>query len=598
MTSRVLSPFDLDYDRAFAEPLLTAESLLEIKGRARSDLNGDWRFHIDPYDSHRRRAASNPRYFESMSMPEGEALGTRHADYPAGAWQAMPVPGCWNEERPDLMHFEGCALYVREFDGPPSGPQYFLYVGAANYESTIWLNGAFLGRHEGGFTPFCVEVTPHLQGRNVLAIIVDNRREADQVPGLWYDWFNYGGICRPVSLVQVPSPHIRRTFLRLLPATGFRRLRLDVETSAAEGEDLTLTVPALGVKERTTVDEAGGASLELTAEPRLWSPDDPRLYEVEVTLESGDTLSDEVGFREVRTEGDRLLLNGRPIFLRGICAHEEFPGRGRAATEEDTRRMLEAARDLGCNFLRLAHYPHHENAARLADRMGLLLWAEIPVYWHIAFGDADVLARARNQLRELILRDRNRASVIMWSVGNETPSTPERLAFVSDLAAHARELDSSRPASAALLPQPDDPLISSLDVIAVNEYFGWYYGQAEQVEELLAKLASHGKPIIVSEFGADCVAGLHGGADEIRTEEFQVDFYRRQLAGISRCPSVVGTTPWVLYDFRSPLRQNKYQRGYNRKGLVGDDHRSRKAAFATVREFYDGLRDRPNEGTG
>lgn len=357
-------------------------------------------------------------------------------------------------------------------------------------------------------------------------------------------------------------------------------------------------MPALRVKETTTVDKRGRASLELSAEPRLWSPEAPSLYEVEVTLESGDTLSDEVGFREVRSEGDRLLLNGHPLFLRGICAHEEFPGRGRAAREEDTGRMLETAKDLGCNFVRLAHYPHHENAARLADKMGLLLWEEIPVYWHIAFGDPAVLGRARNQLRELILRDRNRASVAIWSVGNETPNTQERLAFLSDLAAHARELDSSRLISAALLPQPDDPLISSLDVVAVNEYFGWYYGQAEQVEDLLSKLSSHGKPILISEFGADCVAGLHGEAADIRTEEAQVDFYSRQFKAMARFPSVAGTTPWVLYDFRSPLRQNKYQRGYNRKGLVGDDHHSRKAAFATVREVYDGLRDRADEGVG
>jgi len=591
MTTRIVSPFAPDYREAFGEPLLTADSLVEVSGRPHIDLDGLWRFHIDPYDSSRRRAASDPHYFEVLAMPEDEALRSPRADLPLGTWETMGVPGCWNEEHPGLMHYEGCALFVREFDGPPSGPRYFLHVGAANYEATLWLNGIFLGRHEGGFTPFCVEVTPYLQPRNVLAIVVDNRREASRVPGLWYDWFNYGSIFRSVRLVKLPPSHVKRMFLRLLQGTDFRHLRLDVETSAPEGEHLTLNVPALGVREGAAVDGQGMASLEFTAEARLWSPEDPYLYEVEVALESGDRLEDSVGFREVRVEDDRLLLNGQPIFLRGISAHEEFPGRGRAAREEDTRRMLEAARDLGCNFVRLAHYPHHENAARLADTMGLLLWEEVPVYWHIDFAAPAVLANARNQLRELILRDQNRASVILWGVANETPNTAERLAFLSDMVASARELDSSRLVSAALLPQPDDPLISHLDIIAVNEYFGWYYGQVEEVGPLLASLASLGKPILVSEFGADCAAGLRGTADAIRTEEFQADFYRRQFTSLLGLRSVIGTSPWVLYDFRTPLRQNKYQRGYNRKGLIGDDHHSRKLAFGVVREIYEGLVD-------
>jgi len=598
MSPQTLSPFDPDYKKAFTEPLLTADSLIDVAGRPQISLDGLWKFHIDPYDLNRRRAAFDARYFGLLGLPEDEALRRVHADFPAGAWQTARVPGCWNEERPELMYYEGCALYVKEFAGPPSGPSYFLRVGAANYESTLWLNGNLLGRHEGGFTPFCVDVTPYLQPQNVLAIVVDNRREADRLPALWCDWFNYGGITRSVSLVEVPPSHVKRTFWRLLPGDGLRRLRLDVETSSSAGEQVIVSVPALGIKERAVVGDNGAASLEFGAEPKLWSPEEPHLYEVEVALESGDHLEDIFGFREVRVEGDKLLLNGRPVFLRGISAHEEFPGHGRAATEEDRRGMLEAARELGCNFLRLAHYPHHENTARLADKMGLLLWEEIPVYWHIDFANAAVLAGARNQLRELIGRDRNRASVIIWSVANETPPTDERLTFLSELVATAREMDPSRLVSAALLPSAGDPVVSRVDVAAVNEYQGWYWGKVEQVPELLTNLAASGKPIIISEFGADCVAGLHGAADEIRTEEFHCDFYRRQFAGILQCSSVVGTSPWVLYDFRTPLRQNKYQRGYNRKGLIADDHRTRKAAFDVVREVYQGLARRFGEQGG
>ena len=589
MTARTISLFDPDFQKAFEEPLITADSLLDLSSRRCVELDGDWRFHIDPYDWNRRRAAAFPRYFEVLNAPEDDVLRSPLADFPAGAWQSISVPGCWDAQSPELCQYEGCALFVRDFETPASGARQFLYVGAANYEATLWLNGAFLGLHEGGFTPFCVEVTECLRPRNVLAVVVDNRREKEQVPGLAYDWSNHGGIFRSVRLVGLPQSHIKRWFLRLLPGSDFRRLRLDVETSAPEGEQVTLRIAELGVEERASVDGQGVAAVELVAEPELWSPGEPRLYEVEVAMESGDRVEDRIGFREVRVEGTQIVLNGRPVFLRGICAHEEFPGRARAARVEDTRGMIEEAQELGCNFLRLAHYPHHENAARLAEEMGMLLWEEIPVYWHLAFDQPPTLANARNQLRELILRDRNRASVILWSIANETPPSDERLAFLSDLAAHARALDPTRLITAALLPFTEDPLIPLLDVVGVNEYYGWYSGQVEQVEEALGRLSGAGKPVVISEFGADCAAGLHGRADEIRTEEFQADFHRRQFESLLRFPFVAGTSPWVLYDFQTPLRQNKFQRGFNRKGLVADDHKTRKMAFETVREAYKGL---------
>jgi beta-glucuronidase len=590
MTYRATSPFDPNYKQAFKEPLLDAGSLIDVHGRRYLNLDGDWKFQIDPYDSIRRRLAFAPAYFGLLNMAEDDALRMPFTDLPLGAWRTVSVPGCWNTELPELRNYEGVALYVTTFDGPPSGPRYVLRVGAANYESTLWLNGVFLGRHEGGFTPFCVDITPHLQPRNVLAIVVDNRREADRVPALEYDWVNYGGIFRSVHLVELPPAHIGRWFLRLLPGSDFRRLRLDVETSAGERESVILTVPELGVEERATVDEHGTASLEFSAEPKLWSPEEPYLYEIEVALESGDRLEDKVGFREVRVEGESLLLNGRPVFLRGVSAHEEFPGRGHAARSDDTREMLETARELGCNFLRLAHYPHHENAAQMADELGLLLWEEVPVYWAIDFGAPAVLASARNQLMELVLRDRNRAGVIIWGVANETPNTPERLEFVSELAACARQLDPTRLVSAALLPEAEDAMMAHLDLVGLNEYFGWYYGAPEDVEPLLERLVSRGKPIVISEFGADCVAGKRGGPNESRTEEFQAHFYQRQFASILRFSSVVGTAPWVFYDFQSPLRLNRYQRGYNRKGLIADDHQTRKLAFDAVRRVYAGLR--------
>ncbi len=586
MTRRI-SPFDPNYRQAFEEPLITAESFLDLGGRQCISLDGDWRFQIDPYDWARRRAAMNPQSFEAFGLSDEAALANPSADLPAGAWLSATVPGCWDAQFPDLHYYEGCAIYVREFERPPAASHHFLRVGAANYESTLWLNGAFLGRHEGGFTPFCIDVTGHLQPRNTLVVVVDSRREKEQVPGLSYDWFNHGGIFRAVDLVGLPASYIRHWFLRLVPASGFRRIRLNFAASAGCGEEATVRISELRIEQHMALDEQGCASVEFDSEPDLWSPERPRLYDVEIALESGDHVEDRVGFREVRVEGTKFTLNGEPVFLRGISAHEEFPVRARAAREDDARQMLEDARALGCNFVRLAHYPHHENAARLADEMGVLLWEEVPVYWHLAFDMAATLANAKNQLSELILRDRNRPSVIMWSIANETPPSEERLQYLRELAAHVRGMDSTRLVTAALLPFPEDPLIPHLDVVGINEYFGWYSGQVEQVEDVLSRLEPAGKPVVISEFGADCVAQMHGDKGTLRTEEFQADLYRRQFESLLRFPFIAGTSPWILYDFQTPLRQNKYQRGYNRKGLIAEDHRTRKLAFDVLREVYE-----------
>jgi beta-glucuronidase len=277
---------------------------------------------------------------------------------------------------------------------------------------------------------------------------------------------------------------------------------------------------------------------------------------------AGDRVQDRIGFRTIEAVGTEIRLNGRSIFLRGISLHEEALGRGgRATSRADAESLLGLAKELGCNFVRLAHYPHNEEMTRAADRMGLLVWSEIPVYWTIAWDDAGTLAAARAQLGEEIARDENRASVILWSVGNETPVAEARTRFLRTLVADARSADPTRLLTAALEHHPvgphaeriDDPLGADLDVLGLNEYVGWYDGLPEKCDTLEWS-AAYAKPIVVSEFGADAKAGMHGDALTRFSEEYQSDLYRRQLSMLGRVPAVRGMSPWILVDFRSPRR--------------------------------------------
>lgn len=586
---------DERYADAFAAGRVGVGGLVMLAGRGVEPLDGTWCFALDPHDEGLRQ-----RWYADEPLPP--AAWTVPRDYDDGAWQTVPVPSCWNSLKPEWTHYEGGAWYSRSVDWAPGpdGERVVLHVGAAAYETRVFLNGRFLGAHRGASTPFCVELTGHLRsGPNRLQIQVDNSRRPDRVPMHHTDWFNYGGLYRPVSLVRLPPVFIRDFVAGLVPGSGFGRVFFEIALSdAVDGEAL---VAIDGLLPPTRLPVSGGVGrLELPLAPALWSPENPRLHTVSAEF-GGDRVTDRVGFREIAVEGERILLNGADLFLRGVSVHEDDGRLGKASDEADLRRRIADAKALGCNFLRLAHYPHDPRAAMLADEAGLLLWAEIPVYWAIDFGNEDCFADAANQLAELIVRDRNRASVVVWGVGNENADTDPRLSFMGRLARLARRLDPTRLVSAACLIDRQrfaiaDRLAAELDVIGLNEYFGWYEPSFDGLRRLLANSAP-GKPVIVTEFGADAVAGLHGGERELFTEECQAAVYREQLAILATAPFVRGLTPWILYDFRSERRQTAFQRGWNRKGLIAADKATRKLAFAVLAAHYHALAGRPVDPT-
>ena len=575
--------------RQAPSPLIT-----NVAGRHALSLDGRWQTIVDPYETGYYDYRYEPRadgYFKN-AKPAGPA---DLVEYDFDTSPQMNVPGDWNSQDERLLFYEGTVWYEKTFDYQKrGGTRLFVYFGAANYVADVYLNGEKLGRHEGGFTPFDFEVTRLVRERgNFLVVKVDNKRRRDAVPTLNTDWWNYGGLTREVRVVEVPDAFIRDYFIQLKKGSrdevsGW--IKLD---GAGAGKSVTIEIPEAGVRQTFRTDAEGGANVSFKAKLSLWSPERPKLYQVKVSTDA-DSVTERIGFRSIETRGADILLNGVPVFLRGISIHEESPLRGgRAFDEADARMLLGWAKELGCNFVRLAHYPHNENMTRLADELGLMVWSEIPVYWTILWDNAETFENARRQLGENVTRDKNRASVILWSVANETPVGDARNKFLKGLIDYARSLDSTRLLTAANerhyegenTQVVDDPLGEHLDVLGCNEYLGWYDGPPSKADRMTWKVTLN-KPLVMSEFGGDALYGLHGDKGARWTEEYQKDLYERQLAMLRKISALRGMSPWILTDFRSPRRPlPRVQDFYNRKGLISS-RGERKQAFYVLQNFY------------
>lgn len=568
-------------------------------GRKTVALDGDWKTIVDPYESgfydYRYQPSANGYFKNAKPHGPGDLV-----EYDFDKADTLRVPGDWNTQSDKLFFYEGTIWYKKSFDYPRKpNTRLFAYFGAANYRADVYLNGEKLGQHVGGFTPFNFEITKLVRDTgNFLVVKVDNRRWRDAVPTLMTDWWNYGGLTRQVKLVETPATFVHDYFIQL--QKGSRdRIRGWVRLSGEKlAQKITVRIPEARISKSFTTDASGFVGIDLNAELSLWSPENPKLYDVAIEAET-DQVRDRIGFRSLETRGAEILLNGRPVFLRGVCMHEEAPVRGgRAYSREDALTLLGWAKELGANFVRLAHYPHNEFMVREADRMGIMVWSEIPVYWTILWEDPATLENARNQLREMIVRDKNRASVVIWSVANETPLSDARLAFLKNLVSHARTLDPTRLLSAAMerhyvnetTQMIDDPLGEYLDVLGCNEYVGWYDGLPAKADHLEWK-SKYEKPLIMSEFGGDALYGRRGDASARWTEEYQEDLYQHQLVMLKRIPFLRGVAPWILMDFRSPRRPLPGIQDYwNRKGLISN-RGEKKKAFYVMQKWYRELQE-------
>ena len=565
-----------------------------VTNRHSISLNGDWNYIVDVQEEGYYDYRMNPTpwgFFRNAKPQQPEDL----IEYDFDTSPTMPIPSDWNTRDERLFFYEGTVWFKRSFDFHPApGRRYLLYFGAVNYEAIVYVNGKKVGRHIGGFTPFNYDVTEQLQeGENTVIVKVDNKRHADNVPTQIFDWWNYGGITRDVLLVDVPPLYVENYRLQLLSRED-RRVGFSVRLNKSEeGHKVTLRIPELKIEKTVTTLADGTASLNMKAKPQLWSPENPKLYKVEIACD-GETMTDDIGFRTIETRGKQILLNGKPVFLRGVSMHEEKPfGGGRANSAADARTLLSWAKELGCNFVRLAHYPHNEYMVREAEKMGIMVWSEIPVYWTISWGNEATYDNAQQQLTDMISRDHNRANVIIWSIANETPHGQQREAFLSRLAQEARRLDNSRLISMAMEVTSasnyhnllQDNMSAYVDVISFNQYIGWYR-DVNDAPKMTWEIP-YDKPVIVSEFGGGAKYGLHGAKNQRWTEEFQENLYRENTAMLDKIDGLAGTTPWILKDFRSPRRVlNGIQDYYNRKGLFSDKGEKKKA-FYVMKAWYE-----------
>ncbi len=602
----------------WAIPLIAQEDLIiNTTNRENISLNGSWHYILDPYETGFYNYRWQERNENDSEAYWHQPVVKNKSDRKEHGYKdpyTIQVPGDWNSQDDIFKYYEGTVWYQREFDLSEikKGYIYHLYFGAVNYEAHVYLNGKKLGMHKGGFTPFNFEIPKGLLKikDNYLVVKVDNKRHPDEIPTVNTDWWNYGGITRDVKLLIMPESYIQNYSLHLdqsqdikksIKAQKFLLSGTLKFNKPSEGE-VVITIPELKLQEKVEV-HGEEASFQFDSKKiKLWSPKNPKLYEVTFSF-AGTILQDKIGFRKIEVQGKNILFNGDKLFLRGISIHEEIPqDERRAKNKADAEQLFGWAKELNANMVRLAHYPHNEYMTKMADSIGMLVWSEIPVYWTINFENKNVYKKAQKQLKEMIIRDQNKASIIIWSVGNETPVSEARTNFMKNLINTARELDDSRLISAALEVGynrdknfVDDPLGEYTDIVSVNEYLGWY-GDLPNAKENSNWDLDYDKPLFFSETGAGAKGGYHGGKEQRWTEEFQEWYFEETIKMMKRMPeNYTGISPWLLVDFKSPRRNNPiFQEGWNRKGLI-DDKGNKKKAFYTLKEYYKNLKNRKND---
>ena len=571
--------------------------LVNIFGRKTISLNGKWKYIIDVQDAgyyDYRMNILEKGFFTNEKPKSPEDL----IEYDFDNAPEMEIPSDWNTQNEQLLFYEGTIWFKKSFNYTKNeNKKLILYFGAINYESIIYINGILIGKHIGGFTPFNFDITSKIKnGENYIIIKIDNKRKKENIPTLIFDWWNYGGITRDVYLIET-NPIYIQNYHFLLNKQNKKQIDIKIELNTnVTNKLIEISIPELDIKKSFHIRNKKLIYEKIEINDLiLWTPENPKLYSIIIKFNKEEII-DQIGFRTIVVENKKILLNGNPIFLRGISLHDEKPndGGGRITTLKDVKILLSWVKELGCNFVRLAHYPHNEYMIREAEKEGILVWSEIPIYWSISWNNQITFNNALRQLNDMILRDINRANVIIWSIANETPQGKERNLFLTNLINYARTLDNTRLITMAIEVAStcedkstnilNDTMANKVDIISINEYIGWYR-DINSIDKM-KWVIPYNKPVIISEFGAGAKYGYHGTLKQRWTEEFQDNVYINNLEMIEAIDGLVGISPWILKDFRSPRRVlNGIQDFYNRKGLVSEKG-ERKKAFYTLRNWY------------
>ncbi len=586
------------------------------------DLNGSWKFCPDPMLRSRQQKWWLNRPRKNTTFPCWDV---------EGLWD-IQVPGTWKTQFEELKWYDGLAVYYREFPNEfpkEENEEWFLCFDGIVYEAEVYLNGLLAGQHEYGYSPFHLRVTDAIRQHNQLFVLVDNTLSENRVPGIRFDWNNDGGIINSVKLIRVPRNYINNFKVETSLSENFVNIDVSVELASADNsatEMVTVDIPGLGLKKRLEVKAGREQMFEFSLERSniiLWNTEEPKLYKIELSTRH-EKISDDVGFREIRTKNRRILLNGNPIRLYGVGVHSEFKGSGRTATVAGIREMVSRAKDLGVNFLRCAHYPYAEIFGREMDKAGLLWWEEVPAYWLENMGEDHQIRKACGMMRETIKRDWNRASLIFWSVSNECcyrdPDNfrKNNYKYWFTVVPMVKELDSSRLVTCAEAhnmmaskpvwnPDQADEFrpVGGNEIITNGHPCGWYHlfdvlagnmyqdiGKSKPAyTQYVSMLKKFNKPIMLSEFGARSLQGAVDDENSYGSENRHCRIICEAYQAFAELPELTGYCPWCLVDIRTPIQWRWFNQG---KGLFRygflDENWQPKKVYSTLKQKIKSLK--------
>jgi beta-glucuronidase len=495
--------------------------------------------------------------------------------------------------------FEGIFwhFYDFNFDLLKIDHDFKLKFAGSNYITEVWLNGIYLGKHEGGFTPFEFKIKPSLlKETNFLVVRTDNIRRKGQIPDRVFDWFPWGGIYRDVDLLVLNKNRIEDVIIKTeLKSRKTCVLKISYKIIG----NLTFKWQILEEKNQkelysgsvSNITESGELSLTINS-PKLWSPDTPNLYFFKI-IRNIPLKNDEIlyethfGVRQIEIVGTNIYLNKKKILLKGANLHEEIIEYGRTIPYELRKKDIKDMKSLGFNAIRTAHYSHDESLLDITDKLGMLVLEEIPIWGYCDFKNQHTFKVAAKMLRELIKRDINRPSVIWWSVANEIPiERPEVSRFIKNLMNWVRRLDDTRIVTYVSFRLFSDLTRRHADVATINFYFGWYVGSPRLISLFLdiMRVPVFNKPWIYTEFGAGAKYGFHADLKEKKkfSEEYQQYVLDYSIRTFNAKEYLAGWFIWNYRDFRALLRQNKYQQGFNRKGLVSAENSEKKLIYYRI----------------
>ncbi|WP_078548338.1 glycoside hydrolase family 2 TIM barrel-domain containing protein [Litchfieldia alkalitelluris] len=554
--------------------------------RATELLNGPWDFLKDPSN-----VGVQEKWYERFPQ----------------ASHSMYVPSCWNNEL-NMYDYEGVAWY-RKMIRIEDNQHVRLIFHAVLGHADVYLDGRHLGYHFGGYTPFEFVLHSLPKGDHEVIVRTDSTLDRLTIPTEHVDWFHYGGIIRPVELQCIPDLYIEK-------------MKVDYELNEANAEVcIQVSIKSLSQIEMTTALTLFEGNLEFHSEQvrvdagetvncmvklqwndvRLWNVGRPELYTIQAKINFDDKV-ERIGFRQIETKDHRILINGLPVYLKGVNRHEEHPEWGFAFPPKLMHKDLDIIRELGCNTVRGSHYPQSPYWLDLLDENGILFWSEIPV-WGAFLPNETVKEelfqmRALSMLEEMVRLHYHHPSVIFWSVHNEIDSrTQDAYKMTERLVSSLRQLDTSRLITFATMYPLEDILLPLFDVIGINKYYGWYEGDVDGFKDMLKlfheraeSMGCADKPVLMTEFGGAGIFGDVGWEPRLFSEDYQAKIVSEALAIFRDDPKIGGTYVWQFADIRGDLKSNSTYfrdraRSFNNKGLV-NEYRRPKQSFREVQRIY------------